>query len=130
MVKLNDKALMAAAIAVTAVLCIAGTYVLTGSGNEKQNVSVIVHDLGEEMMGPVFSEFEMYTNSRINASFVTVPPSFGDGIDVIMSGDHITAGAGIETIETEISGTTVYVYFASDPQGMTGFFINWLENIY
>ena len=130
MAKLSDKAVMAIAVTVTAVLCIGGMYLLLTAGDSRQHVSVTVHGLGEEDAGPIFMNFETYAKAKIDATFVTSVPSFDDGTDVIMSTDGTITGEGIERIEIDILGTVVHVYFMEDPQGMTGFFIIWLQSFY
>ena len=123
----NDKLLVIIAVAVTAVLCISGMYLILGAGDQKESVRVAVPQSIEEEMSSLFEDFGSHTRSDVHI-LKNAGTSFNDNADVTISmGDKIE-GDGIESIEITISGETIYINFRSGPEEMVGAFINWLAS--
>ena len=123
------------AVAVTAVLCVAGVYFLTGGESEKQDIHVAVSsDVdGLEDFGSFFDEFNENARAVVHTSVQDVISSVED-IEALLSEGNIavmTLAAidpvpGIERIT--IAGISVF-YSSDDKDGMEGFFINWLNGL-
>ena len=130
--KLSDNMIMIAAVVVTAAVCIAGMYLLTSGGDDKEKIKVAVSsDISDP--GSFFEEFN--ENARANVQIVTYDEIssiemvrallFDDGMAAVMTSEDFSVPSDIEMITI---GDSIYVFCRSgDTEGMTGFFINWLH---
>jgi len=123
-----------AAVAVTAVVCVAGIYWLTSGGNDGNEIKVAVSsDISDP--GSFFEEFN--ENARANVHIVTYDAIssieavrtllFDDGMTAVMTSEEFSTPEDIEMIT--IDGSIYVFYRSGDTEGMTGFFINWLYTL-
>ncbi|MCL2142822.1 MAG: hypothetical protein FWH44_00980 [Methanomassiliicoccaceae archaeon] len=127
MAKSHDNLLMLAAVAVTALICISGMYLMLSSGGHDQDVRVTVpSDISSELTA-VFKDFETYASVNLIVSD-SDDPSFGEHADVVITNGGPIAEEGVESIGVTISDVTVYINFRSGTSGTAGAFINWLAS--
>jgi ABC-type glucose/galactose transport system permease subunit len=129
--KLKDNMVIIAAVAVTAAVCIAGMYLLTGGEDNKTDIHVAVSS-GIEDMGPFFEEFN--ENARAKVHIVTDGPiSDTETIRSLLFNGNMTAVITSAPFEVEgadmikMEGSNYAFYRSDGATGMTGFFINWLQ---
>ena len=131
MSKLNNNLIIIVAVAVTAAVCIAGMYLLTGGEDKKTDIHVAVSS-GIGDMGTFFEDFN--ENARAKVHIVTDGPiSDPEKIRSLLFNSNMTAV--ITSSPFEVDGADMikmeggnYAFFRSDgATGMAGFFINWLQ---
>ncbi|MDR0778413.1 MAG: hypothetical protein LBE48_03120 [Methanomassiliicoccaceae archaeon] len=127
MASAREKVLIATAVAVTAVICIYGMYLLVGDTEEKQDVRVTVPTGLEDEAALFFEGFETYTMSKIIISSVDDPKIslLNNGADIIFS--YSSSGTAPMKELTIADGIVVYAYYKENTQGMAGSAINWLN---
>ncbi|MCL1983883.1 MAG: hypothetical protein FWG58_00610 [Methanomassiliicoccaceae archaeon] len=129
----GSKMTMAAAVMLTVVLCAAGMYLLTQSGDTKEDVYVTVTSDVAEDAKLLLAEFETYVNATIHISVADPAELMSlDGADVMITGDRTTIEAfdsesinGLNLKMSEDSGTMLILY-RPGTEGMAGRMINWL----
>ena len=134
MAGINDKILMIAAVAVTAVLCVGGMYLIMGGDDQREGLNV---SLGPDISGSytnmaeLFSEFEDNTNVRIVSSDVPDPQlsMLLDGsTDMILISSVPPGGIPSEIQDRSIptSDGMIYVFYVKDNVTAHNLY-NWLS---
>ena len=131
----RNKAVIAAAVAAAAIICIAGTYLILTAEDEKENIRVTVPAAAESEMVSSFKEFSSNTKANVITD-VANPSSISSlGNDEAVISDILPvamlASAPPEIRYKEVKvidtpGTTYYVYYNEDASEMVLRFINWL----
>ena len=118
---MNDKILMIAAVAVTAVVCIGGMYFIFGGTDQRQDLNILVKE-GVSM--PSFEEFENNTKANVHATFSnTLSLTSLDGdVRAIVSDAELTFDPAVIAKRSDGS---IFVYYKIDDT-MANFFANWL----
>jgi hypothetical protein len=135
--KLSGKAQVLITVAVTALLCASGMYLILTSSGQKQNVYVTVSSNIEGEMTEFFAEFERYTNAKVQISVMSDPASlsFSSNTDVVMTTSDVHPGIaayGIDTDDIEEwtmvtpGGTPIHIFYKKNAQGMAGTLVNWV----
>ena len=131
MSKLAGNLTIIAAVAVTAVLCVAGVYFLTGGESEKQDIHVAVSSDVADLEGfrSFFDNFNENARAVVNVS-TQDPISSAEDIEALLSEGN-TAVMTFVVIDP-VSGTEritvdgIFIFYYTGTEGMEGFFISWL----
>jgi len=119
------------AVAVTAVLCVAGVYFLTSGESEKQDIHVAVSsDVTDlEGFGSFFDDFNENARAVVNvsthdaiSSAEDIEALLSDGNVAVMTFVVIDPVSGMERITVE----GIFIFYHTGAEGMEGFFISWL----
>jgi len=124
--------LMIAAVAVTAVICIAGTYILLDGDVQKQTIRVTTSEnISIEEMTLFFTEFENNSIAVIQMTPDTteftedhVRSLLNGDVDVVITDVDMTGAEGFDVIKIN----DVFIVFGSGAQDdIINFFKNWLH---
>ena len=129
---MSDKMPTVAAVAVTAIICIAGTYMILDGDVQKQVIHVVVSDgISVDDMSSLFTEFEDNANAVMQMAADTseftedhVKQLLNGDADVVITKINMTDKEGFDTIGLD----DIFIVFRSDAQGIVNFFKNWLHS--
>jgi len=122
---MNDKVLMIAAAAVTAVICIAGMYLILESDDQNKDLNIALDAAAEGAM-PSFTEFEENTKVSIRTAPYTGTDQLLNGnVSVILTSSSLGPVPGITEEKITVSGNTLFALYKSD-NSTAGAFVNWL----
>ena len=130
--KLSGNLMIITAVAVTAVLCVAGIYFFTGGDSDKHDIHAAVSSEVADLEGfsSFFNDFDENARATVHTS-VHDTISSAEDIQTLLSAGN-TAVMTLATMD-HVPGTEritidgIHVFYSSaEKEGMEAFFINWL----
>ena len=123
---MNDKVLMIAAVAVTAVVCIAGMYLILRGDDQNKDLNLALDAVASDLM-PSFSEFEENTEVSIRTYSFTGTQQLSDGVvSVLITTSDPGSVPGTAEEKITVPGNTLFILYDENDTTAAAF-VNWLR---